>query len=95
MCPGWPITPVQKRLVTTPFLFLVVFQVVAGNGYDRALKETCEYAAYISQIEPKSFKETEHDESWINAMQKELGQFEKNKGWTLVPRPTNYKMGNL
>ena len=36
--------------------------------------ETCEYAAYISQIEPKSFKKVEHDESWINAMQEELGQ---------------------
>ena len=23
-------------------------------------------------------------------MQKELGQFERNKVWTLVPRPTNY-----
>ena len=23
-------------------------------------------------------------------MQEELGQFEKNKVWTLVPRPTNY-----
>ena len=34
MCPGWPITPVQKRSVATPFLFLVVFQVVAGNRYD-------------------------------------------------------------
>ena len=39
-----------------------------------------------------SFKEAKHDESWINAMQEE---FERNKGWTLVPRPTNYKMGNL
>ena len=34
MCPGWLITPVQKRSVATPFLFLVVFQVVAGNRYD-------------------------------------------------------------
>ena len=30
-----------------------------------ALRETYEYAVYI---EPKSFKEAEHNESWINAM---------------------------
>ena len=32
----------------------------------------------------------QHEESWILAMQEELGQFKKNKVWTLVPRPTNY-----
>ena len=55
-----------------------------------ALKDTCEYAVYISQLEPKNFKKVENEESWILAMQEELGQFERNKVWTLVPRPTNY-----
>ena len=55
-----------------------------------ALKDTCEYATYISQLEPKNFKEVENEESWILAMQEELGQFERNKVWTLVPRPTNH-----
>ena len=32
------------------------------------LKDTCEYAAFISQLEPKNFKEVENDESWILAM---------------------------
>ena len=55
-----------------------------------ALKETCEYVAYISQLEPKNFKEVENEESQILAMQEELSQFERNKVRTLVPRPTNY-----
>ena len=33
-----------------------------------ALKDTSEYAAFISQLEPKNFKEAENDESWILAM---------------------------
>ena len=52
--------------------------------------ETCEHDAYISQIEPKNFKEAEIDEHWINVMQEELCQFKRNKVWTLVPRPSNY-----
>ena len=55
-----------------------------------ALKDTCEYTAYISQLEPKNFKEVENEESWILAIQEELGQFKKNKVWTLVHKPTNY-----
>ena len=55
-----------------------------------ALKDTCDYVAYILQMEPKNFKEAEHEKNWILAIQKELGQFERNKVWTLVPRPTNY-----
>ena len=68
----------------------VIRDLIQGVKTKRALRKTCEYIAYISQIEPKSFKETEHDESWINAMQEELGQFERNKVWNLIPRPTNY-----
>ena len=52
----------------------VIRDPIQGVRTKWTLKEICENAAYISQIEPKSFKETEHDESWINAMQKELGQ---------------------
>ena len=38
-----------------------------------ALKDTCEYAAYISQLEPKNFKEAKNEKSWILAMQEKLG----------------------
>ncbi|KAH9705964.1 hypothetical protein KPL70_012065 [Citrus sinensis] len=50
-------------------------------------RNTCEHAAFISQIEPKSFADAENDESWIMAMQEELNQFERNNVWELVPNP--------
>ena len=68
----------------------VIGDLIQGVRTRWALKETCEYATYISQLEPKNFKEVKNEESWILAMQDELGQFERNKVWTLVPRPTNY-----
>ncbi|KAH9688106.1 Integrase catalytic domain-containing protein [Citrus sinensis] len=52
-----------------------------------SLRNTCEHAAFISQIEPKSFADAENDESWIMAMQEELNQFERNNVWELVPNP--------
>ena len=46
------------------------FQGVRTRG---VLKDTCENATFIWQLEHKNFKETENDESWILAMQEELG----------------------
>ena len=68
----------------------VIRDSVQGVRTRGALKYTCEYAAYISQLELKNFKEAENEKSWILAMQEELGQFERNKVWILVPRPTNH-----
>ena len=52
-----------------------------------SLRNTCEHAAFISQIELKSFADAKNDESWIMAMQEELNQFERNNVWELVPKP--------
>ena len=41
-------------------------------------------------MEPKNFNEAKHEESWIMAMQEKLGQFKRNKVWSLVPKPTHY-----
>ena len=43
-----------------------------------SLRNTSEHAAFISQIELKSFADAENDEYWIMAMQEELNQFKRN-----------------
>ena len=41
----------------------------------------------LSQIEPKIVRDALEDESWCKAMEEEIKQIEKNKNWSLVPRP--------
>jgi hypothetical protein len=36
-------------------------------------------------IEPNNFEEASKDELWINSMDEELDQIEKNETWELVP----------
>lgn len=42
--------------------------------------------ALISQLEPKKVDETLKHNCWFEAMKEKLGQFEKNKVWSLVPK---------
>ena len=41
-------------------------------------------------MEPKKIEEAMMDASWIEAMQEELNQFERNKVWKLVERPKHH-----
>lgn len=47
------------------------------------LKGTC----LLADFELKNVKDALENESWIEAMNEEIEQIEKNKTWTLVPRP--------
>ena len=42
---------------------------------------------FLSMQEPKMVKDSLEDVDWSKAMKEEIGQIEKNKTWTLVPRP--------
>ncbi|GKB10713.1 ribonuclease H-like domain-containing protein [Tanacetum coccineum] len=44
----------------------------------------CLFACFLSQHEPKKISEALEDESWVDAMQEELLQFEIQKVWVLV-----------
>ncbi|XP_073153180.1 uncharacterized protein [Henckelia pumila] len=47
------------------------------------------HAAFISNIDTKKVEESLLDSNWIEAMQDELNQFERNSVWHLVPRPSD------
>ncbi|KAJ0936201.1 putative RNA-directed DNA polymerase [Helianthus annuus] len=65
-------------------------------GLYSAIRESGEqndwsFAYYVCQVKPKSWKEAMKDDSWVEAMQEELQQFQKLGMWKLVDRPPNYK----
>ena len=64
----------------------------AGIRTRSSLNNIMNHCAFISQMEPKAFKDAEHDEHWIMAMQEELNQFERSKVWTLVPAPKDHSI---
>ena len=80
----------QRLLSSLKIITLIKSLETLSKVWGQALNETYEYATYISQLEPKNFKKAKNEKSLILAMQEELGQFERNKVWTLVPRPSNY-----
>ena len=45
------------------------------------------YSCYLSQVEPTKVEEAFQDESWVEAMNDKLLQFQRNDVWTLIPRP--------
>ncbi|GJZ23371.1 retrovirus-related pol polyprotein from transposon TNT 1-94 [Tanacetum coccineum] len=53
------------------------------------------YDAFLSAIEPKTYKDALTQSCWIKAMQKELNEFERLKVWELVPRPEKFMVITL
>nr|GEZ99916.1 hypothetical protein [Tanacetum cinerariifolium] len=47
----------------------------------------CYYDAFLTSIEPKTYKEALTQSCWIEAMQEEFNEFERLEVWELVPRP--------
>ncbi|GKB73854.1 retrovirus-related pol polyprotein from transposon TNT 1-94 [Tanacetum coccineum] len=47
----------------------------------------CYYNAFLTAVEPKTFKDALTQSCWIEAMQEELNEFERLEVWELVPRP--------
>ena len=53
------------------------------------LKNFCAFYAFLSDIELKNVHEALVDYDWVLDMQEELHQFERNKGWHLLPQPND------
>ncbi|GJY80196.1 retrovirus-related pol polyprotein from transposon TNT 1-94 [Tanacetum coccineum] len=47
----------------------------------------CYYDAFLSSVEPKTYKDALTQSCWIEAMQEELNEFERLEVWELVPHP--------
>ncbi|GKE24097.1 retrovirus-related pol polyprotein from transposon TNT 1-94 [Tanacetum coccineum] len=47
----------------------------------------CYYDAFLTTVEPKTYKDALTQSCWIEAMQEELNEFECLGVWELVPRP--------
>ena len=59
-----------------------------GVSTHRQLENYCEHHAFVSCVEPQKVYEVLEDPDWLNAMHEELNNFECNKVWRLVQRPT-------
>ncbi|GJZ20814.1 retrovirus-related pol polyprotein from transposon TNT 1-94 [Tanacetum coccineum] len=46
----------------------------------------CYYDAFLTAVEPKTYKDALTQSCWIEAMQEELNEFERLEVWELVPR---------
>ncbi|CAM8966101.1 unnamed protein product [Rhodiola kirilowii] len=62
---------------------------IITRGKQVNFRDLAGFACFISSIEPKNIKEAINDEYWVVAMQEELGEFQRNDVWDLVPRPEN------
>nr|GFA66846.1 retrovirus-related Pol polyprotein from transposon TNT 1-94 [Tanacetum cinerariifolium] len=58
------------------------------NGNDLLLQALfCYSDAFLTLVEPKTYKEALTQSCWIEAMQKELNKFEQLEVWELIPHP--------
>ncbi|XP_019175585.1 PREDICTED: uncharacterized protein LOC109170903 [Ipomoea nil] len=69
----------------------IIGDVHDGVRTRSALQET-QFSCFLSQVEPKDIDDALKDPSWIEAMQEELNQFERNDVWELVSRPSNHNV---
>ena len=49
--------------------------------------EFCMFSSFIYKIEPKTVKIALDHSDWLQAMQEELNEFERNNVWRLIPTP--------
>nr|GEX97970.1 hypothetical protein [Tanacetum cinerariifolium] len=47
----------------------------------------CYYDAFLTSVDPKTYKEALTQSCWIEAMREELNEFERLEVWELIPRP--------
>ncbi|GKB45107.1 retrovirus-related pol polyprotein from transposon TNT 1-94 [Tanacetum coccineum] len=78
---------IQMCLPITKFLNTITngLRIIHLKIYEQAL--FCYYDAFLTVVEPKTYKDALTQACWIEAMQEELNEFERLEVWELVPRP--------
>ena len=74
---------------------LIISDLQKGTQTRSQLRNFCAFFSFLSTMEPKNHTEALQDADWINAMQAELNEFERNKVWHLVPKPEHQKVIGL
>lgn len=64
---------------------LVICEIQQGVSTRSSTRDIVSSVAFISQLEPKNIEEVCSDIYWLDAMQENLNQFERNQVWELVP----------
>ena len=80
------ITRTQAKGLSKQHTALLSF-VYKQNRLNHKDQQTCLFACFLSQVEPKKVDQALADESWVEAMQEELLQFSIQKVWELVDLP--------
>ena len=50
-----------------------------------ATNNECQFAAFLSSLEPRTVNDALQDSDWVKAMKDELAEFERNEVWALGP----------
>ncbi|GKE82410.1 putative ribonuclease H-like domain-containing protein, partial [Tanacetum coccineum] len=61
--------------------------VIGDPSRSVSTRQFCYFDAFLSSVEPKSYKYALTEFCWIKAMQEELNKFERLDVWELAPRP--------
>ena len=85
------LTPLHSRVHTRSRAAIEAPLEAITEALEEAATETnlCAFNAFVSLTEPKNIKEAILDLDWVAVMQEELHEFERNKIWHLVPKPSN------
>jgi len=70
---------------------LIIGETSRGVQTRRATSNQCLFFNFLSMTEPAKIEEALKDSSWIDAMQEELNQIERNQVWDLVSAPKGKK----
>ncbi|GJR52203.1 putative ribonuclease H-like domain-containing protein [Tanacetum coccineum] len=78
----------RKQLQGTPAPHQALLSFICKqNRTNHKDQQTCLFACFLSQEEPKKITQALQDESWVEAMQEELLQFKLQNVWVLCDLP--------